>query len=143
MMDEPPILSSADYQPNHPWYYKLGGQPIPFADIPPSSFITQGPSVERVPRHGAGRQRKLSSALSSVEASLIEAQSFYEKLQSQGMGAISEHDKRLAAMMGEPQMAWYDAMARCYCHIVFLKSQVRNLKAAMPAEMLTGQLSLF
>lgn len=142
-MGEPREVACGGYTPDHPWYYKRGGTLIPFSDVPPSPLLTDISGIRKLPVQLLQRQQVLSRALSTVKDSLNTARERYEALQTCGMDAISEHDKGLAAMSGEPLMALYGALARCYCHVVYLKSQSRNLTAMMPPESPTGQLYLF
>lgn len=129
---------AGDYDPTHPWYYKLGGKPLTVEEIEPAEISDTSASVHigRLPKDAKARAEKLRTVLERNRDTLARDSGRYRDLVERGAEALDEYERALMEEAGDDEDSsneLQDALALRHNHIAYGKGMVAALERLLAA----------
>ena len=121
---------TAGYPPSHPWYYKLGGEPLPVGKIEgrtaaQASAVYEVAQNKPLPADPKARARKIEAKLASWRENLDHDIKRYEELVEKGNDAVSEYDRSFDDEDDEGRCtALHDALSLTHNHVSYAKGMI-------------------
>ena len=118
-------LTSADYDPGHPWYYLLGGVPLEPDAIEPARCEGM---ESKLPKNPARAREELDRRLGEARQSLADAIARYQDIRARGAEALSHYDRTISSG-GRDDMAVATALSLTASHVSWFKGRIVELQS--------------
>ena len=118
-------LTSADYDPGHPWYYLHGGAPLEPDAIEPAKCDGM---ESKLPKNPAKAREELERRLAEATGSLADAIARYQDIRARGAEALSHYDRTISSG-GRDDMAVATALSLTASHVSWFKGRILDLQS--------------